>query len=401
MTEHAERIKSELAHAAREAEIHAIAETEPPADPEPPAEPGKADAAPDAAQAKHEGKISCSGGMAEWLVRNNCSLAFTSYQTGQLFLVGVTKKGALSFHQRNFQRAMGLCVDPESQTLHLAALYQIWRFTNILKPNEVANETHDRCFAPRQSFTTGAVDAHDVGIDSDGRIVFVNTSHSCLAIPDPVHSFQPLWKPPFISKLAPEDRCHLNGLAMEKGQPRYVTAVCRSDVIQGWRARREQGGMILDVRENSVLTENLSMPHSPRLYKGALYVLDSGRGYLCKIDRQTGESEPIAFCPGFLRGLAFHNNHAIVGLSLPRDKSFAGLELDTALEDKDSDPWCGLQIVDLKTGNIVQWIRLSGAFRELFDVAALPNVRCPMAIGLMSNDVARTISFNETFAELG
>lgn len=107
------------------------------------------------------------------------------------------------------------------------------------------------------------------------------------------------------------------------------------------------------------------------------------------------------FCPGFLRGLAFHNNHAIVGLSLPRDKSFAGLELDDALQKKDSDPWCGLQIVDLKGGNIVEWIRLSGAVRELFDVAILPNVRCPMALGLMSPDVARTISLNETFATLG
>ena len=346
-------------------------------------------------------QISCSGGLAAWLVRQQCSIAFTSYQIGQVFLVGVTRDGALSFHQRSFQRAMGICVDAEAQTLHLAMLYQIWRFTNILKQNEVANEAHDRCFTPRQSFTTGAVDAHDIGIDAKGRIVFVNTSYSCLAIPDPVHSFQPLWKPDFISKLVPEDRCHLNGLAMEQGQPRYVTAVCRSDVIQGWRARREQGGMVMDVKPDTVLTENLSMPHSPRIHNGALYVLDSGRGFLCRVDRETGTSEPIAFCPGFLRGLAFHNNHAIVGLSLPRDKSFAGLELDDALQKKDSDPWCGLQIVDLKGGNIVEWIRLSGAVRELFDVAILPSVRCPMALGLMSPDVARTISLNETFATLG
>lgn len=210
-------------------------------------------------------QISCSGGLAEWLVRQQCSIAFTSYQTGQVFLVGVTRDGALSFHQRSFKRAMGICVDAEAQTLHVAALYQIWRFTNILKQNEVANETHDRCFTPRQSFTTGAVDAHDIGIDAKGRIVFVNTSYSCLAIPDRVHSFQPLWKPDFISRLVPEDRCHLNGLAMEQGQPRYVTAVCRSDVIQGWRARREQGGMVMDVQTDTVLTENLSMPHSPRI----------------------------------------------------------------------------------------------------------------------------------------
>ncbi|MEM8702884.1 MAG: TIGR03032 family protein [Pseudomonadota bacterium] len=342
--------------------------------------------------------ITCSKGMVLWLLRNRCSLAFTSYRTGQLFLVGVTPKGALSFHQRDFKMAMGLWTDAASQSLYLATHYQIWRLENILRPGELANEHHDRCYHPRQSLLTGDLQVHDVGVEKDGRIVFVNTAYSCLAVPDPVHSFRPLWKPPFISELTSDDRCHLNGLAMEAGHPRYVTAVSRSDVARGWRDERSEGGLILDVTTNTVVTESLSMPHSPRLHKGRLYVLDSGRGKLCHVDRTTGMIEPIAFCPGFLRGLAFHNDHAIVGLSLPGTRSFAGLELDRTLKKKRTDPWCGVQIVDLKSGEVAEWIRLAGDADELFDVAVLPNVRCPMALDFVSRDIEGTHSFPAEYA---
>ena len=115
---------------------------------------------------------------------------------------------------------------------------------------------------------------------------------------------------------------------MENGKTRYVSAVCRSDVVAGWRDRRELGGCIVDVAENRIVTEKLSMPHSPRVHEGQLWALDSGRGYFVRIDRTTGHIEKIAFCPGFLRGLALHGHYAIIGLSLPRDGAFSGLELD-------------------------------------------------------------------------
>lgn len=344
--------------------------------------------------------ISCSPGIVRWLIRNKCSLAFTSYKTGKLFLIGVMKTGALSFHQRNFDRAMGLWTDPASQRLCLGTLHQIWCLENILSKGAIADETYDRCYVPRRSFVTGNVAAHDLALDATGRIVFVNTAYSCLAVTDPVHSFRPLWKPAFVSDLAAEDRCHLNGLAMEDGHPRYVTAVSCSDVAVGWRECRADGGIIMDVVTDSVLAEGLSMPHSPRLYRDDLYVLDAGRGNLCRIDRATGAIEPIAFCPGFLRGLAFHNNNAIVGLSLPRDKSFSGLELDEALKSRDAEPWCGLQIINLQSGETVEWLRIKGEVDELYDVSVLPGVQCPMGLDFFEEGIQRAISFEPEFAEM-
>jgi uncharacterized protein (TIGR03032 family) len=212
---------------------------------------------------------------------------------------------------------------------------------------------------------------------------------SCLAELSQVHSFRPYWTPPFISRLAAEDRCHLNGLAMNNGAPAFVTATSRSDVVDGWRARREEGGCVIDVTNNKIITEQLSMPHSPRWNDGHLWVLNSGTGHLGIVDASSGIFEPRVFCPGFLRGLAFHDNHAIVGLSLPRDGAFSGLALDAELKRRDADPWCGVQIIDLKSGDIVQWMRFEGPVTELFDVGVWPGVRRPMATSYTDDKVNR------------
>ena len=343
-------------------------------------------------------EITCSRGMAGWLASRDISIAFTSYQTGQLFLIGVQAGGVLSVHQVGFQRAMGLWTS--QQRIYLAALAQVWRLENMLKPGERANTHFDRCYVPRNAQTTGDLDIHELTVQPSGRVIFVNTSYSCLAEFDLVHSFRPIWKPKFISKLAPEDRCHLNGMATENDKPRFATAVCQSDIVNGWRDRRAEGGVLIDIQDDRIVTEKLSMPHSPRLLNGALWILNSGSGHLCRVDPGTGNHEEVAFLPGFLRGLAFCGGAAVVGLSLPRDKSFAGLALDENLRKRDADPWCGIQVVDLRTGDILHWVRLTGLVRELFDVAVLPGVRCPMAIGPHSQEFATTASLVEPFGSL-
>ena len=335
--------------------------------------------------------ITCSRGFPQWLAMHGCSLAFTSYQTGQLFLVGVQPDGALSLHQRNFVRAMGLIGD--SQRLLLAGLAQIWRFENVLGPNERANEHFDRLYVPRRGQTVSDLDVHELGIDTAGRLLFVNTKYSCLATDSVVHSFKPVWRPPYISKLAPEDRCHLNGLAMENGVPRYVTSVSTTDIVDGWRNHRRDGGVVVDVETDKIVADGLSMPHSPRLHEGALWMLDSGNGYLTRIDLENGARERVAFCPGFLRGLSFHAGHAVVGLSLARHEGvFSGLPLQEELEMRGGEAWCGIQIVNTRNGDIVDWLRLEGGIRELFDVRVLPGVRCPMALPTFGPDLASFIT---------
>jgi len=307
--------------------------------------------------------------------------------------VGMLPSGSVSFNQQNFSRAMGICRDGER--LWVGSLFQLWRLENMLRPGELANASFDACFVPREGRTTGDIDIHEIGILADGHPVFVNTKYSCLATIDPVHSFKPLWRPDFISKLGAEDRCHLNGLAMADGAPAYVTAVSQTDVLSGWRARREYGGVIVEVATGRIVTDQLSMPHSPRLAGGRLYALDSGRGQIIAVDPQTGTREDIAFCPGFLRGMAIHDGFAIVTASKPRDGSFKELPLQAEIAKRDGEAWCGIFIVDLRHGDIVEWIRLEGAIAELFDVAVLPGLRCPMSLGVATLEIQNSISYQQ------
>lgn len=329
----------------------------------------------------------------DWLRQSGISLALTTYQTNRLFLLGVTPNGQLSGFERIFDRPMGLHVSDNGTRLTMATRYQIRELIDALDDGETY-EGYDRVYIPRRAYTTGALDAHDLHCTPDGTIQFVNTRFSCLAEPSDTHSFRPVWTPPFISKVSPEDRCHLNGLAVEDGQPRYATAVSRSDVAAGWRGGRRNGsGIVIDIDTGDVIAEGLTMPHSPRLHNGTLYLINAGTGDLGRIDRSTGTFEPIAFLPGFGRGLAFHENIAIVGLSLPRgDKVFQDLPLGDRLEQKHADPRCGLWMVDLETGATAHWLEFTAIVEELYDVQVLPNTVRPMALGFKTDEIRRFIT---------
>jgi len=335
--------------------------------------------------------LRCSGHFPEWLATAGISLVFTTYQTNRLFFVGLTPDGRLSGFERLFDRPMGLHASPDRLTM--ATRYQMRELVNVL-PDGATHEGYDRVYVPRRTHVTGALDAHDVHRAPNGEILFVNTRYSCLARPSNTHSFRPVWKPPFLSELVPEDRCHLNGLATDgAGRPRFVTAVSRSDVAAAWRDRREDGGIVIDVETGDIVADGLSMPHSPRLYEGDLYLVQAGSGELGRIDRATGAFDPIAFCPGYGRGLAFHDGYALVGLSKPRrSRAFQGLALDDALASKDVDPKCGLFVVELSTGRTAHWMEFTSIIEEIYDVQVLPGVRRPMALGFKSDEIQRFIT---------
>jgi uncharacterized protein (TIGR03032 family) len=269
--------------------------------------------------------LTTSRGFESLLHRLGGSLAFTTYQAGKLFLVGLKGDGKLSVSERTFARCMGLAVSADAQELLLATHYQIYRFRNVLPAGHTQGASN-AVYIPRQAWITGDLDAHDIAFDPAGKPFFVNTAFNCLATVSDGYSFRPLWMPPFIDRIAGEDRCHLNGMAVENGAPRFVSAVSQSNVVDGWRDRRANGGIVMDVTTNEIVCSGLAMPHSPRIHNGTLWVLNSGAGQFGWVDVKSGKFEPIAFCPGYARGLAFSGNHAIVGLSLSREnRTFQGL----------------------------------------------------------------------------
>ena len=339
-------------------------------------------------------EISASRQFTAWLAEQNISLAFSTYQAGKLFFIGLQPEGKLSIFERTFERSMGLCV--QGNSIWLSTLYQMWRFENSLLLGQVYQD-YDAFYVPQMSYVTGDLDIHDVVVPEDSnKPVFVNTLFSCLGTLSDTYSFIPVWQPPFISKLAAEDRCHLNGLALRDGQPRYVTAISQSDVADGWRDHRTNGGCVVDITTDEAIATGLSMPHSPRWYQGKLWLLNSGTGEFGYLDLDLGKFVPVAFCPGYLRGLSFVGDFAVVGLSEPRhNKSFQGLPLDELLATKGAAPRCGLGVIDLRSGDLVHTLRIEGVINELYDVAIIPGIRRPMALGFRSDEIRRVISMGE------
>ncbi len=340
--------------------------------------------------------LDSSRGFTEWLVSQNASLAFTTYQVGKLFFIGADREGKQWVFNRNVGRCLGMAVSSDSNSLWVTSDVQVHRFENALLADQKTAEGYDAVYVPQAAFYTGDLDIHDVALSDKGQPLFVNTLFNCIATVSLTHSFIPVWQPGFISRMAAEDRCHLNGLALVDGEPGFVTAVSDSDTFDGWRDHRDDGGIVIDVRTNEIVCRGLSMPHSPRWHDGKLWLHNSGTGEFGTVDTESGTFEPVCFCPGYLRGLTFTGGHAVMGLSKPRNnKTFSGLALDDALSERKIEPRCGLYVVDLDGGDIVHSLTMSGIVSELYDVAVISGVRQPVAFGPNSAELKTTISIGD------
>ncbi len=342
-----------------------------------------------AEQKKKSSAVMPSDGFTEWMRSHEVAIGFSTYQTSRLLLVGATKTEKVRINEATFERCLGLWGTGNS--LWVATLYQIWRLDNLLDEGK-NHKGFDRVYVPRQGYVTSSVDAHDLAINERGECIFANTAFSCLARTSPSSSFVPIWKPPFITKLKSEDRCHLNGLAMKDGRAAYVSAIAESDEPRGWRELRGTGGLLMSVQDDEIIYRGLCMPHSPRWHDGRLWVINSGMGELGYLEPPEWQFTPVALLPGYGRGLAFIDDYAVVGVSMPRDmKTFGGLPLDEVLEDADMMPKCGLVVVNLKTGKVDHHLWLEGHIVELYDVTLLRGVTMPMALDFTGKEIRRWI----------
>jgi len=313
-----------------------------------------------------------SGNLPEILDDLGATLLASTYQTGKLVAVRSLGNG-LNTHFRPLESPMGIAY--RDGRLAVGTRSQVWEYQNLpqLTPQLSPPDRHDACFVPRKVSYTGDIRIHDVAW-AGGELWMVATRFSCLATLDGEHSFVPRWRPPFISAIAAEDRCHLNGMAVVDDRVRYVTALGVSDEPQGWREHKADGGVVIDVDSGEVVVSGLSMPHSPRWHRDQLWLLESGQGSLVKVDVDTGVVETVAQLPGFTRGLAFAGSLAFIGLSEVREaNTFGGLPLTARLEDRE----CGIWVVDIDTGETVAYLRFEDLVEEIFDVTLLPGMRFP------------------------
>jgi uncharacterized protein (TIGR03032 family) len=313
------------------------------------------------------------------------SLLVSTYQANKLLAVRAAGDG-LSTLVRTFERPMGIAAD--ARRLALGTRNQIWFLRNApdIAPRIEPLGLHDACYLPRSSHVTGDIGVHEIAWVGD-ELWFVSTRFSCLATVSPDYSFVPQWRPPFISALAAEDRCHLNGLAIVDGQPRFVTALGATDVPDGWRAYKAHGGCIMDVSSGEFVTRGLCMPHSPRWHDGKLWVLESGTGGLTLVDSHSGKRETISVLPGFTRGLTFAGPYAFIGLSKIRPTSAMD---GVPLAEKRRQLQCGIAVIDLRTGRSAAGLEFQTAVEEIFDVQLACGIRFPEVIGFQRDTLLNT-----------
>ncbi len=303
------------------------------------------------------------------------SLIVSTYQAGKLIVLR-SDGDVINTHFRVFNKPMGVAAN--THRMAIGSAYQIWELRNVPAVGGKLDPPgkHDACYLPRQTHITGDIDIHEMAYASDG-LWFVNTRFSCLCTLDPEHSFKPRWRPPFVSAYDLSDRCHLNGLCLVDDKPKYVTALGETDTAAGWRPHKASGGILMDVTTNDFICRGLSMPHSPRWYRGQLWVLESGQGSLAKVDLATGELTPVVELPGFTRGIDFWGSLAFVGLSQVRETAiFSGIPITERLTDR----ICGIWVVNIDTGEIVAFLRFEAGVQEIFAVQVLPGIRFPEVI---------------------
>jgi len=317
-------------------------------------------------------QVSASANFQAILAEHRISLLVSTYQAGKLMVLRADQSG-LNVHFRTFKKAMGLAANRSRLAIgtasHIHELYNMPAVGSKLSPPH----RHDACYIPRNRHVTGDIDIHEMGWAQD-ELWFVNTRFSCLCTLDAAYSFSPQWRPPFVSAYAPEDRCHLNGLAIVDDRPKYVTALGKSDKASGWREHKASGGILMDIDSNEIIADKISMPHSPRWYKEQLWVLESGQGSIATVDAKTGNRETVAQCPGFTRGVDFFGSFAFVGLSQVRESNtFGGLPLTERLTERT----CGVWVVNIETGETVAHLRFDTGVEEIFAVRVLTNTCFP------------------------
>lgn len=308
----------------------------------------------------------------ELLKQAKASIFISTYKTGHVINVRQDENG-LNVDFMKMNKPMGMAFSGNKFAVGLAQSIKTW--VNLPALAEVVEPIgkNDAVFSPRSETFTGDVAIHEMAFGTKlgfEGLWWVNTKFSCLCKQELDYSWTPVWRPEWISQFSGDDRCHMNGLAMVEGRPKFVTALSQTDEPNGWRELKGTSGVIVDIESNKIVTSGLSMPHSPRWHNGQLWVLESGKGSIATVNLDSGEVTTIATLPGFTRGLSFIGKYAVIGLSQVRESVFKDLPVTEQTDERA----CGVWIVDTETGKVAGSMKFQGAIQEIFDVKIVPQI---------------------------
>ena len=325
----------------------------------------------------------------------NCSIAISTYQAGKVVFISAKNEKSLIQIPRNFEKAMGIAEDTQNDKIAIACKDEVIVFRNsndLAKFYPKSPNKYDSLYLPRATFHTGAIDIHDLNFGDDGELYAVSTLFSSIVKIDDNFNFIPFWTPPFIDKITSEDRCHLNGMAMKNGKPKYATAFNNGNTSQSWRDKITETGIIIDVEKNTIIAEGLAMPHTPRIFNDELYVLLSATGELVKVNTEDGTYDVIIKIEGFVRGMSLYKDYLFIGISKLRKKSSTFGKLPFARKANEA----GIVVVHLPTKIIVGKLTYLNSLDEIYDIHILANKLRPNILNTLTEDHKKGLMIPET-----
>lgn len=318
-------------------------------------------------------ELKVDAGFARVLAAAGSSLAVTVGPDG-LLLLGGGSDGACHVEHRFIPNAFAVAVEGTRLAVsHKQGITVYHNVSQLASRHPDKPGVHDAYFSPLVTFHTGDCLVHDMAVSRQGLVV-ANTRFSTVCLIDGRYHINPVWHPSFISAVMPEDRCHLNGLAVEGDRIRYVTAFGPYDTAGGWRGREGFQGVLIDVQRDANLLTGLIMPHSPRLFGSRLFVCESGYGAVHEVDPATGGMRCVVRLPGLTRGLACIGEVLLVGLSTMRPSSSLPR---IPLSSQGLPLMAGIAAVHMETGQLLGTATILTPSREVLDVKVLPGVRSP------------------------
>ncbi len=326
--------------------------------------------------------------LPELLQKLGCSLAVSTYQAGKIIFLSPKDENSIIQLPRTFNKPMGIALHPTKDKMAVATKDEV-----IVLANSQELATHypkspnkyDALYMPRATYHTAGLDLHDLhfGISNgQEKLYAVNTLFSCIVSLDDENSFTPYWSPPQINQLESIDACHLNGLALVNGIPKYATSFNQGNTPQSWRENITETGTLYDIEKNEVILNNLAMPHSPKIINDELYLLQSATGELVKVNTDNKTCELIYKFKGFVRGMAHYKDYLFVGLSKLRKNSSTFAKLPFANDAQEA----GMVVIHLPTKSLVGKITYQASVDELYEIQVLSNKLRPNILNTLTPD---------------
>lgn len=323
---------------------------------------------------------SYSPNIPELLLGLNCSLAISTYQTGKVVIFSAKDQNQLIQLPRTFPKPMGMAKKGNQWAIATNDSVLVTANAPGLAPNYAPNpNVYDSLYIPRASYYTGPLDMHDIQFTKNG-LIGVNTLFSTVCEISSEYSFKNIWQPNFISELKPEDRCHLNGLAVDPitDTPKYISALGQGDSHRQWKEGMLNGGVLIDMDSQEFVLAELPVPHTPRIYHDGVWMLLSATGELVKVDVNTGKYDVVTKLNGFARGMDRIGDYLFIATSKLRPNS--SLFKDAPVAQRAVN--CGITVVYMPTGQPCGHITYQTSVEELYDLIILEGNLRPNILNL-------------------